>query len=251
MNLEILNHINSLSKIIEHHNKKYHTDDNPEITDYEFDQLCKKYDDIISANPEFHFLERKSIGAQTSDQFEKFRHAKPMGSLINAFTFEDVKEFIDRTNKYLSLNQNNELEFICEPKIDGLSISLLYFEGTLIKAVTRGDGNVGEIVTKNIKTIKDIPHTLTGTPPKFIEIRGEIFMTKKNFEELNDLQIKKDERIFATPRNAAAGSIRQKELKIIKNRKLNFFAFSVGEFTSDFVFKTQYELLNKFNEMGL
>jgi len=128
---------------------------------------------------------------------------------------------------------------------------LLYFEGTLIKAVTRGDGNVGEIVTKNIKTIKDIPHTLTGTPPKFIEIRGEIFMTKKNFEELNDLQIKKDERIFATPRNAAAGSIRQKELKVIKNRKLNFFAFSVGEFTSDFVFKTQYELLNKFNEMGL
>ena len=91
MNLEILNHINSLSKIIEHHNKKYHADDNPEITDYEFDQLCKKYDDIISANPEFHFLERKSIGAQTSDQFEKFRHAKPMGSLINAFTFEDVK----------------------------------------------------------------------------------------------------------------------------------------------------------------
>jgi DNA ligase (NAD+) len=128
---------------------------------------------------------------------------------------------------------------------------LLYFEGTLIKAVTRGDGNVGEIVTKNIKTIKDIPHTLTGTPPKFIEIRGEIFMTKKNFEELNHLQIKKNERIFATPRNAAAGSIRQKELKIIKNRKLNFFAFSVGEFTSDFNFKTQYELLNKFKEMGL
>ena len=251
MNLEILNHINSLSKIIEHHNKKYHTDDNPEITDYEFDQLCKKYDDIISANPEFHFLERKSIGAQTSDQFEKFRHAKPMGSLINAFTFEDVKEFIDRTNKYLSLNQNNELEFICEPKIDGLSISLLYFDGTLIKAVTRGDGSVGEIVTNNIKTIKDIPHSLTGTPPKFIEIRGEIFMTKKNFGELNQLQIKKNERIFATPRNAAAGSIRQKELKIIKNRKLNFFAFSIGEFTSDFVFKTQYELLNKFNEMGL
>ena len=251
MNIKTLNHINSLSKIIEYHNKKYHTDDSPEITDYEFDQLCKKYDDIISANPEFHFLERKSIGAQTSDQFEKFRHAKPMGSLVNAFTFEDVKDFVGRTNKYLSLNQNNELEFMCEPKIDGLSISLLYFDGTLIKAVTRGDGSVGEIVTNNIKTIKDIPHTLSGTPPKFIEIRGEIFMTKKNFEELNQLQIKKNERIFATPRNAAAGSIRQKELKIIKNRKLNFFAFSIGEFSSDFDFKTQYELLNKFEEMGL
>ena len=251
MNIKTLNHINSLSKIIEYHNKKYHTDDSPEITDYEFDQLCKKYDDIISANPEFHFLERKSIGAQTSDQFEKFRHAKPMGSLVNAFTFEDVKDFVSRTNKYLSLNQNNELEFMCEPKIDGLSISLLYFDGTLIKAVTRGDGSVGEIVTNNIKTIKDIPHSLTGTPPKFIEIRGEIFMTKKNFEQLNQLQIKKNQRIFATPRNAAAGSIRQKELKIIKNRKLNFFAFSIGEFSSDFDFKTQYELLNKFEEMGL
>ncbi|MDC1066549.1 NAD-dependent DNA ligase LigA [Alphaproteobacteria bacterium] len=251
MNIKILHHINSLSKIIEYHNKKYHTDDSPEITDYEFDQLCKKYDDIISANPEFQFLERKSIGAQISNQFEKFRHAKPMGSLVNAFTFEDVKDFVGRTNKYLSLNPNNELEFMCEPKIDGLSISLLYFDGTLIKAVTRGDGSVGEIVTNNIKTIKDIPHTLSGTPPKFIEIRGEVFMTKKNFEELNQLQIKKNEKIFATPRNAAAGSIRQKELKIIKNRKLNFFAFSIGDFTSDFDFKTQYELLNKFKDMGL
>ena len=251
MNIETLDYINNLLKRIEYHNKQYHTDDNPEITDYEFDKLCKEYDDIISENPEFHFLERKSIGSQTSDQFEKFKHAKPMGSLVNAFTFDDVRDFIDRTNKFLSLKNNNKLEFMCEPKIDGLSISLLYLNGSLTKAITRGDGSIGEVVTENIKTIKDIPHTLIGPPPKFIEIRGEIFMTKKNFEQLNQLQIQRSEKMFANPRNAAAGSIRQKSVEVIKNRKLNFFAFSVGEFTEDFAFNTQKELLNKFKKMGL
>ena len=251
MNIETLDYINNLLKRIEYHNKQYHTDDNPEITDYEFDKLCKEYDDIISENPEFHFLERKSIGSQTSDQFEKFKHAKPMGSLVNAFTFDDVRDFIDRTNKFLSLKNNNKLEFMCEPKIDGLSISLLYLNGSLTKAITRGDGSIGEVVTENIKTIKDIPHILTGPPPKFIEIRGEIFMTKKNFEQLNQLQIQRSEKMFANPRNAAAGSIRQKSVEVIKNRKLNFFAFSVGEFTEDFTFNTQKELLNKFKKMGL
>ena len=105
MNIETLDYINNLLKRIEYHNKKYHTDDNPEITDYEFDKLCKEYDDIISENPEFHFLERKSIGSQTSDQFEKFKHAKPMGSLVNAFTFDDVRDFIDRTNKFFILKE--------------------------------------------------------------------------------------------------------------------------------------------------
>ena len=120
MNIETLDYINNLLKRIEYHNKQYHTDDNPEITDYEFDKLCKEYDSIISENPEFHFLERKSIGSQSSDQFEKFKHAKPMGSLVNAFTFDDVKDFIERTNKFLSFNKEDELEFMCEPKIDGI-----------------------------------------------------------------------------------------------------------------------------------
>jgi len=251
MKIEIINKLNSLNTEINYHNKKYHFEDNPEITDFEFDELCKEYDNLILAHPELHFMERKSIGSNISNQFEKFQHAKPMGSLVNAFTFGDVRDFIDRTNKFLSLNKKNELEIMCEPKIDGLSISLLYLNGSLIKAVTRGDGSIGEIVTENVKTIKDIPHTLLSKHPKFIEIRGEIFMNKENFNLLNQSQVAKAQKIFATPRNAAAGSIRQKEVETLKDRKLNFFAFSVGEFTNDFIFETQEELLNNFRRMGL
>ncbi len=251
MNIKILNKLNFLNDKIRYHNLKYHTHDNPEITDIEFDELCKQYDDIILSNPKYRFLERKSIGGEVSNQFKKHQHQKPMGSLVNAFSFEDISDFIDRTYKFLSLKQEFLLEFICEPKIDGLSISLLYLNGRLLNAVTRGDGNVGEIVTENIKTIKDIPHKLKGSFPKFIEIRGEIFMKKSHFEQLNKLQIKNNSKIFANSRNAAAGSIRQKDVKILKKRKLNFYAFSIGEYTEDFKFETQCDLLKRFKEMGL
>merc|ERR1711965_1066202 len=223
MNIKILDKLNSLKEKISYHNTKYHTQDDPEITDYEFDQLCKQYDDIIFSNPEFSFLERKSIGGETSKLFQKHHHQKPMGSLVNAFSFEDVNDFIDRTFKFLSLKKEFILEFTCEPKIDGLSISLLYLNGTLLNAVTRGDGSIGEIVTENIRTIEDIPHKLKGNYPKFIEIRGEIFMKKMHFEQLNKIQIENNSKIFANSRNAAAGSIRQKDVNIVKQRKLNFF----------------------------
>jgi len=250
MNIRILNKLNSLKEKISYHNTKYHTKDNPEITDFEFDQLCKQYDDIIFSNPEFSFLERKSIGGETSKLFQKHHHQKPMGSLVNAFSFEDVNDFIDRTFKFLSLKKEFILEFTCEPKIDGLSISLLYLNGTLLNAVTRGDGNIGEIVTENIRTIEDIPHKLKGNYPKFIEIRGEIFMKKMHFEQLNKIQIENNSKIFANSRNAAAGSIRQKDVNILKQRKLNFFAFTIGEYTEDFKFDTQIDLLIQFQEMG-
>ena len=222
MNIKILNKLNSLKKKISYHNSKYHNQDNPEITDFEFDKLCKQYDDIVLSNPEFSFLERKSVGGEVSKLFQKHYHQKSMGSLVNAFSFEDVNDFIDRTYKFLSLKKEFLLEFTCEPKIDGLSISLLYLNGTLFKAVTRGDGNIGEIVTDNIKTIEDIPHKLKGRYPKFIEIRGEIFMKKLHFEQLNKIQIKNNNKILANSRNAAAGSIRQKDVNISKQRKLNF-----------------------------
>ena len=159
MNIEILNALETKRKKIEYHEKKYHAEDNPEISDFDFDQLCKEYDNIILANPEFYFLERSSIGAHPSNQFLKYTHHKPMTSLNNAFSFLDVTEFIDRIYKFLSLDKNFKLDLMCEPKIDGLSISLLYINGLLVNAVTRGDGNIGEIVTKNVKTIKDIPHS--------------------------------------------------------------------------------------------
>ena len=165
-----------------------------------------------------------------------------MGSLVNAFSIEDVNDFIERTYKFLSLKKEFLLEFTCEPKVDGLSISLLYLNGNLLNAVTRGDGYVGEIVTENIKTIKDIPHKLKGKYPKFIEIRGEIFMKKSHFEQLNKIQIENSNKIFANSRNAAAGSIRQKDVNILKQRKLNFLAFTIGEYTEDFNFDNQVHL---------
>ncbi len=251
MDTKIFNKLNQLKNKIDFHDNKYHSEDNPEISDFDYDKLCREYDTLINENPEFKFLERKTVGSQTSNQFQKYNHRKPMTSLTNAFSFEDVNDFIERTLKFLNLKKNFQIDFMCEPKIDGLSISLLYVNGNLFNAVTRGDGKTGEIVTDNVKTIKDIPHKLKGNYPKFIEIRGEIFMQKANFEELNKSQIEKNGKVFANSRNAAAGSIRQKDINILKERKLNFYAFSVGEYTNDFNIKTQFDLLKKFEQMGV
>ena len=250
MNINILNTISTLSKEIKYHDQKYHEQDNPEISDGDYDKICKRYDQLIQQNPEFSYLERNSVGSLGSNQFEKYTHLKPMGSLINGFTIKDIKEFINRTYKFLSLKNNEPLEFMCEPKIDGLSISLTYHNGILLNGVTRGDGTTGEIVTNNIKTIKDIPHKLKNDYPKFIEVRGEIYMSKNNFTLLNSMQEAKGKNIFANPRNAAAGSVRQKDIKILKERKLNFNAFTVGESSDDFEFETQSDLLTKLNDMG-
>ena len=239
MNIDILNSITTLSKEIRYHDKKYHEQDNPEITDLDYDVLCKRYDHLIEQNPKFNYLTRNLVGFKGSIQFEKYTHRKPMGSLINGFTIKDIQDFINRTYKFLSLKNNIPLEFVCEPKIDGLSISLTYQNGILLNGVTRGDGTTGEIVTNNIKTISDIPHKLKNKYPKFIEIRGEIYMSKKNFNILNRMQEPKGKKIFSNPRNAAAGSIRQKDVKILKERKLNFNAFSVGEYSDDFKFENQ------------
>ena len=250
MNVFIFNSITALSKKIKYHDQKYHQQDNPEITDHDYDKICNEYDDLINQNPEFKYLERNSIGFSTSIQFEKYTHQKPMGSLINGFTIKDIEEFINRTYKFLSMTNDIPLEIVCEPKIDGLSISLTYHNGILIYGVTRGDGTIGEIVTDNIKTIPDIPHMLKNKYPKFIEVRGEIFMNKKNFIELNKKQQAKNKKKFANPRNAAAGSIRQKDIGVSKERKLNFNAFTIGDSSEDFRFETQSDLLNKLNQMG-
>ena len=251
MDTKIFNKLNELKNKIDFHDNKYHSEDNPEISDFEYDKLCREYDALINVNPGFKFLERKTVGSQISNQFQKYNHRKPMTSLTNAFSFEDVNNFIERTLKFLNLKKDFQIDFMCEPKIDGLSISLLYVNGNLFNAVTRGDGKIGEIVTDNVKTIKDIPHKLKGNYPNLIEIRGEIFMKKANFEELNESQIEKNGKVFANSRNAAAGSIRQKDINILKERKLNFYAFSVGEYTNDFNVKTQFDLLKKFEQMGV
>ena len=250
MSLTIINQIKNILSEIEYHDKKYHDEDDPEISDDEYDRLCKNYDQLIKENQNYDFLPRNKIGYLSSNQFKKYSHKEPMLSLNNAFSIQEVKEFIERSNKFLLLKKNNNLELMCEPKIDGLSISLIYKNGILTNAVTRGDGFTGEIVTSNIKTIRDIPHQLKSPFPKSIEIRGEIFMKKNIFVKLNNKQSLIGKNIFANPRNAAAGSIRQRDVNVMKERSLNFYAYTIGECSEDFIIKTQSNLLKCLNDFG-
>ena len=246
MNKEISEELKVLLEKINIHDRLYHQDDQPIITDQEYDQLCLRYDELINKFPNLGFSKRTNIGFKPKEQFVKIKHKKPMLSLNNAFSFDDIEDFIKRVKKFLAL-KNINFEIMCEPKIDGLSISLSYEKGLLLSAVTRGDGETGELVTENVLTIKEIPKFIENAP-EFIEIRGEIFMNKDDFLKLNENQKKNNEKIFSNPRNAAAGTIRQKNLQITTKRKLNFIAYTIGEVSNINFVKTQLELLDVFNK---
>ncbi len=242
MTLKIKEELKMLIKNIKLHDKLYHHEDNPFITDDEYDKICLKYDELVNLYPDLGFTPRKQIGFKPKRQFSKLKHQKPMLSLNNGFSLDDIENFISKSKKFLSLKSDDDLEFVCEPKIDGLSISLIYENGQLKSALTRGDGIFGELVTENILTIKKIPKSIKN-PPKFIEIRGEIFMFKNDFNNLNLKQIENRLKVFSNPRNAAAGSIRQKNVAITKERKLNFVAYTIGDVSDELKIKSQSELL--------
>ena len=207
--------LENLASLIFKHNIFYHQKDNPEISDREFDKLIKENNDLEKKFP--HLIldnsPNKLVGSPISKKFEKYSHKLPMLSLANAFSDNDIKDFIKRIKKFLNLDNN--IRFVCEPKIDGLSINLYYEKGLLISASTRGDGKVGENVTKNIINIVGIPLKLFDENcPEEIEIRGEIFLNKKDFIKLNNRL--DDNNKFSNPRNAAAGSLRQLDPDIVK-----------------------------------
>ena len=248
MNQDIKNELISLKEKISLHDKLYHHDDQPLISDYEYDQICSRYDELINLYPDLGFEVRDNVGFKPSEKFKKVKHKKPMLSLNNGFSNQHIEDFINRIKKFLNIN-NEEIEFICEPKIDGLSISLIYEKGNLTSAITRGDGEFGELVTNNILTIRDIPKKIT-KGPDFVEIRGEIFMFKDDFLTLNKYRDKNNFKIFANQRNATAGSVRQKDPKITAERKLNFFAYTLGEISQDFKIIDQYNLLLLLSNWG-
>ncbi len=226
---KIINRLNQLSKIINEHNYYYHNLDNPKISDSEYDKLVKenselerKYPNLILKNSP-----NKKVGSKIKNKFQKSKHLSQMYSLGNAFDKDDLLEFVKRTNKFLNISEKFIYEFLCEPKIDGLSLNLLYKNGKLLSAATRGDGQVGENVTGNIKKIKDIPFKLKKEFPDLIEIRGEIFINKDDFKKIN-INLK-DEDKFANPRNAAAGSLRQLDTSISHKRPLKFIAHGIGQ----------------------
>jgi DNA ligase (NAD+) len=214
------------------HDEAYYQRDAPTVSDAEYDALRRRYEAIEKRFPELRTLESltRKVGAAPARGFAKVRHAVPMLSLANAFSEEDVTDFVGRIRRFLNLKEGEALAFTGEPKIDGLSMSLRFEDGVLVRAATRGDGEEGEDVTANIKTLKEVPHKLKGkNPPSACEIRGEVYMTKAEFLELNKRQAAAGEQVFANPRNSAAGSLRQKDATITASRSLHFFAYAWGE----------------------
>ncbi|HEX4736965.1 MAG TPA: NAD-dependent DNA ligase LigA [Allosphingosinicella sp.] len=220
-----------LAQEIARHNRLYHGEDAPEISDADYDALMRRNQALEAEFP--HLVREDSpsrqVGAVPEGPLAKVAHALPMLSLDNAFADEEVRDFVGRVRRFLRLGEDEAVALTAEPKIDGLSCSLRYEKGVLVLAATRGDGSVGEDVTPNAKTIADIPQRLKGKAPDVFEIRGEVYMSKADFAALNERQAEAGGKIFANPRNAAAGSLRQKDPAITAARPLRFYAHGWGE----------------------
>jgi DNA ligase (NAD+) len=237
---------------IESHDKHYYQEDAPKISDAAYDALRQRVNAIEARFPELVTSESPSqkVGAQPSGRFAKVQHAVPMLSLGNAFSDEDVADFVDRIRRFLKLDADEIPAIVAEPKIDGLSLSLRYENGELVRAATRGDGYTGEDVTANARTIKDIPNALKGRKiPAACEVRGEVYMLKQDFLILNKKQAEADDTVFANPRNSAAGSLRQKDVSITASRPLKFFAYAWGEM-SELPADTQHGMLAWMDKAG-
>jgi DNA ligase (NAD+) len=246
-----------LAAEIARHNRLYHSDDAPEISDAEYDALVRRNAELEAQFP--HLIRTDSpsklVGAAPAAHLSKVPHALPMLSLDNAFSDEEVVDFLARIRRFLSLPGDEEVALTAEPKIDGLSCSLRYEKGELILAATRGDGATGEVVTDNVRTIADIPQTLKGEAPDLFEIRGEVYMSKADFAALNARLLAEAEdpakaRQFANPRNAAAGSLRQKDATVTASRPLRFYAHGWGE-ASDLPDGTQLGVMRAIHAWGL
>ena len=240
-----------LAREIAHHDRLYYQQDAPEISDAEYDALRRRNAAIEARFP--HLIRPDSpsnrVGGAPETGFAKLRHRLPMLSLDNAMNAEEFTEFCARARRFLGLPAGEKLEFVAEPKIDGLSINLTYERGRFVHGATRGDGMVGEDVTANLRTMDSVPVKLRGHAPALIEIRGEVFMTKADFLAMNDAQAKAGHKVFANPRNAAAGSLRQLDPKITAGRPLSLFAYALGE-TSEPVAATHWEYLERLRHWG-
>ncbi|HYG47586.1 MAG TPA: NAD-dependent DNA ligase LigA [Allosphingosinicella sp.] len=246
-----------LAAEIARHNRLYHSEDAPEISDADYDALVRRNSELERQFP--HLVREDSpsrqVGAAPAAHLSKVRHALPMLSLDNAFSGEEVADFIGRVRRFLSLPESEEVALTAEPKIDGLSCSLRYERGELVLAATRGDGTTGEVVTDNARTIADIPQRLAGDAPDIFEIRGEVYMSKGDFAALNARLLAEAEdpakaRQFANPRNAAAGSLRQKEAAVTASRPLRFYAHGWGE-VSALPADTQLGVMRAIESWGL
>jgi len=241
-----------LAAEIAEHDRRYYQEDAPTVSDAEYDELRRRYGAIEARFPQLRTLESltRRVGAAPSPRFAKVRHAVPMLSLDNAFAEQDVVDFVGRIRRFLRLPDDEEIVFSAEPKIDGLSMSLRYEGGKLVTAATRGDGAEGEDVTANIKTLKEVPQHLKGRHvPAVCEVRGEVYMTKAAFLELNRKQAEAGKQLYVNPRNTAAGSLRQLDPTVTASRPLGFFAYAWGQM-SKMPAKSQSGMIKWFETCG-
>lgn len=235
----------------------YHQKDDPLVSDAEYDALRQRNEAIEKRFPEL--IQKNSpslrVGSVVADGFKKVTHSIPMLSLGNIFTDADVFDFVAKVKRFLGMDETDQIEFVAEPKIDGLSFSAVYEKGRFVQGATRGDGAVGEDITENLKNIKDVPMTLEkgpdlfGTTPTFLDVRGEVYMAKSDFELLNEEQRRLGKKEFANPRNAAAGSLRQLDASVTKSRALSIFSYACGR-VEGMAWKTHWDFLNTLKKWG-
>ncbi|KAB1509861.1 NAD-dependent DNA ligase LigA [Photobacterium damselae] len=251
MSNELHQELLSLREQLDYHGYRYYVEDNPEVPDAEYDRLMQRLLTIESEHPEWVTIDSPSqrVGGVPLDGFTQVKHELPMLSLDNAFNDDELRAFQKRIQD--RLNDASAIQYCCEPKLDGLAVSLLYENGVLVQAATRGDGTTGENITNNVRTIRCIPLKLQGNDwPTRIEVRGEVFMPKKGFEQLNQRALKKGEKTFANPRNAAAGSLRQLDSKVTATRPLSFYAYAVGIVEGRELEDSQYDRLCQLKSWG-
>ncbi|HUN75370.1 MAG TPA: NAD-dependent DNA ligase LigA [Steroidobacteraceae bacterium] len=242
-----------LRRQIARHDRLYYELDSPEVSDAEYDRLMQELRTLERSHPELISPDSPTqrVGVAPSGKFPKVRHSVPMLSLANGLTPEDVTAFIERIGRFLKLESGAHIDFTAEPKIDGLSVSLRYEDGALVRGATRGDGTEGEDITPNVKVVRDIPHALKGRGvPHICEVRGEVYMRRSEFLALNEQQAAAGKPVFANPRNSAAGSLRQLDPQVTASRPLRFFAYAWGEM-SLVPARTQWEMLEWFGAHGL
>lgn len=247
--LEAKEKIESLRKELEYHSQLYYRDDSPEISDYEYDAMFRELQELEAEFPQFNSPASPThrVGGIALDKFEKFTHRIQMGSLSDVFSFDELRSFYDRCE-----NSLKRTSFSVEPKIDGLSVSLTYENGVFVKGATRGDGFVGEDVTTNLRTIRSIPLKLKENIP-YLCVRGEVYMPKSVFNSINEARADLGESLFANPRNAAAGSLRQLDSKITASRRLDIFIFNLQEgalYEDGRSVSTHTEALDRLAELG-
>ena len=238
--MSVKDEIKKLKKEIERHNFLYHAENNPEISDAEYDALYQRLKALEAEEGASNDSPSKTVGSKPSKGFEKHTHLKPMLSLANVFNQDDFNKFEERIQKRINVEK---LVYAVEPKFDGIGISLTFEEGSLTKAVTRGNGEVGEVVTENIKTISKIPQTLSTDIPKVIELRGEVFFNLDDFNLINKNIENSGGKAFINPRNAAAGTLRNLDIEIVKQRPLNIFLYALGGHSDDLEINSHQEFL--------